>query len=471
MPVPLAIQSYTSGAPPISTERLINGYAESQPKSARTPVAIFGSPGIETFTTCGNGPVRGGIKMGGTLYVVSDTRLFSVTTTGTATEVGAGIEGTSRVGIAQNGSEICIVNGVFGYIYDTTNGLQQITDPSFNPGAKTVQFLDSYFVFDWPGTNKFFHSELLDGLNYIATNFASAESHPDYVVGVLNHGNRLFIFGEETIEPWFDAGASDFPFRIVDGATIPFGCIAPLSITQFDNSPFFLGDDKVYYRLNGINPMRVSTHAIESIWQTYATCADAESTTFSFNGHKFISLKFLTANACWTLDLATGLWHERESLEDSGATRRWRGNTSFEAYGKTFIGDELSGKIGTLSSSVYTEFSSNFSMVLVNPPIHDPRGRRMFMPLYELEIDKGVGLNTGQGSDPQIMLQISDTRGHTYSEQEKWKSMGETGKYGGICLRWDRLGSFYSRVIKLTVSDPVKRVILAARAPGMYTGT
>jgi hypothetical protein len=64
------------------------------------------------------------------------------------------------------------------------------------------------------------------------------------------------------------------------------------------------------------------------------------------------------------------------------------------------------------------------------------------------------------------MLSLSDDGGHTWSNQEIWRSMGKIGQYR-TRLRWDRLGSFYNRSIKITISDPVYRTIIAARCPDM----
>ena len=35
-------------------------------------------------------------------------------------------------------------------------------------------------------------------------------------------------------------------------------------------------------------------------------------------------------------------------------------------------------------------------------------------------------------------------------------------------LQWNNLGSSYERYIRISVSDPVKRVVHGARCPGLY---
>jgi len=54
-----------------------------------------------------------------------------------------------------------------------------------------------------------------------------------------------------------------------------------------------------------------------------------------------------------------------------------------------------------------TEFDNTMQMLLTAPPLHAD-GKRLFMPWFELELEAGVGITTGQGSDPQIMLDYSD---------------------------------------------------------------
>lgn len=79
-----------------------------------------------------------------------------------------------------------------------------------------------------------------------------------------------------------------------------------------------------------------------------------------------------------------------------------------------------------------------------------------------MDIEGGVGLVSGQGGDPLLMLDWSDDGGHTWSSSVQG-GMGRLGDYGRRLI-FNRLGSSYGRNYRLTISDPVKRVILGARA-------
>lgn len=65
-----------------------------------------------------------------------------------------------------------------------------------------------------------------------------------------------------------------------------------------------------------------------------------------------------------------------------------------------------------------------------------------------------------QGRDPQIMLDWSDDKGKTWST-EITASMGKIGEYGTRVI-FRRLGSSRDRIFRVSISDPVKRVITSA---------
>jgi hypothetical protein len=83
-----------------------------------------------------------------------------------------------------------------------------------------------------------------------------------------------------------------------------------------------------------------------------------------------------------------------------------------------------------------------------------------FFNLLKLDIQAGVGLVTGQGSDPQLMLKWSDDGGFTWSN-EHWVSAGKIGQYRRRAI-WRRMGRGRDRVYEVTMSDPVLWALLDA---------
>lgn len=462
MIIPFATQSYQSDSLPLSAQRLINLYAEKEPEESKSHVSVFSSPGLINGVTLGNGPVRGLHVMNGVLYAVSGQTLYSVSATGVVTPLGSAVSGTDNVSMADNGTQLCIVNGVKGYVWTQLGGFVVISDLNFN-AANTVTFFDNVFVFDWSGTNKVFISNSLDGTTYNGLAFSTAEVTSSPVLTTINQTETLLVFTGDHIETWYDAGAPIFPFLRVDGATIERGCAAAKSPVKEDNAVFFLGDDLVFYRLQGVQPMRVSTHAIESAWRGYTTVSDCFTFSYTFEGHKFIAVTFPGANASWHYDISTTQWHERESWDpNNNSYGRWRANCHATCYGQEVFGDAVSGRIGIIDKATYTEFGNTMRGQAVSPPIHNDR-KRMTVSRLEMDFEAGVGTSTGQGATPQVMLDWSKDGGHTYGTMQVFQTLGRIGAYL-TRLRWLRLGQSRQWVFRYTITDPVRRTLIAANA-------
>ena len=138
------------------------------------------------------------------MYVVSGNTLYKVTSAYAATSLGT-IAGTGPVSIADNGTQIFIAANGPSYIYNaTTNVFAQITDPDF-PGAVTVGYLDGYFVFNEPNSQRVWVTSLLDGLSVDPLDFASAEGSPDGLVSLIIDHREAWLFGTNSVEVWYDA--------------------------------------------------------------------------------------------------------------------------------------------------------------------------------------------------------------------------------------------------------------------------
>ncbi len=355
---------------------------------------------------------------------------------------------------AADPSQLIIVDGTNGWIYDTTNGLRQILDIDFF-SADVVDFQDQYFILNRAGTGQWFISNLNDGTAYLATDIATAEGDPDILVGLISNRRELWLFGAETTEVWYNSGDPDFPFNRFEGGFIERGCAAAFSIAEDDNSIFWLGEDRIFYRADGYTPQRVSQHGIEEALRQYKVVEDACAFIYTMAGHKFYVITFPSEDVTWVYDITTSLWHERRS----SGLGRWRVSNYVKAYGKHLVGDFEHGRVGELDLDTYAEWDDTMQGVAAGPVAHSDR-KMISHRLFELDIESGVGLTTGQGSDPLIQLSYSDDGGRNFSARKPYRSMGKIGAYQQR-LRWHRMGSAYNRIYQVIVSDPVKRSIIA----------
>jgi hypothetical protein len=376
----------------------------------------------------------------------------------------------------------------------------QITDLDF-PGAVGVGFLDGYFVFNEPNSQKFWVTATYNGLSIDALDFASAEGSPDDLVTLIVDHREVWLFGQNSVEVWYNAGLPDFPLARIQGAFNEIGCLAAYSVAKLDNGLFWLGSDArgygIVYRSKGYSGERVSTHAVEWQIQQYATLSDAVAYTYQQDGHSFYVLNFPTANTTWVFDVATGAWHERAGWENNQFTRH-RGNCQMNYNTEIVIGDYVAGGLYAYDPTVYSEAGSiqKWLRSWRALPTGENNLKRTTQHSLQLDCETGVGLSgedylyvnnlliitenefylttedddrllaestIAPGVNPQVMLRWSDDGGHTWSN-EHWKSMGRIGQYGYRTI-WRRLGmtmKIRDRVYEISGTEPVKIAIMGA---------
>ncbi len=458
----LATETSRSRAPQLNNEHLLNWMTEKQPSGAKGQTPLFGCPGILRFGSAGNQPSRGACMFGQHAMFVQGTSLYEIRANGNEILWGENIGGSNPVGMASNGLQLMIVNGVKGWTFDFTNGLAVVTDPNFQP-ARTVTFLDNYFLFDHRDTRQWFISALLDGRTYSGLDFASAEGGQGNVVAVRENLQFIFVFCTDHIELWYDAGAASFPFQRYTGGIINYGCVAPYSIVRTDGALFFLGTDNIFYRLQGNVAIRISTHPIERLIAAEPNPEHAECITFTVQGHKLIFVTLPSQSVTLCYDVSTERWHERDSVDALFISLgRYRARTALEAYGKILVGDAYDGRIGSINWDWFKEYDLPMRGIIDTITQHSDRNR-LFCSRFELDMETGVGLTRGQGSEPQIMLRKTVDGGKTYGPQQPWRTMGKQGEFTQR-LRWLRQGMARQMGWRLEITDPVRWTIIAAHA-------
>jgi len=465
MKTPILGQSYVARSVNAADGRMINMFPEILAEG-KEAAWLQRAPGLRLLATVGVGPIRGLWTFDGVGYVVSGNRLYSIDTNWTATLRGT-ITGTGPVSMADNGTQMFIACNGPSYIYNaSTQVLAQITDPDF-PGAVTVGYIDGYFVFNEPNSQKIWVTALLDGTSVDPLDFASAEGSPDGVVGLIVDHREVWVFGTNSVEVWYDSGASDFPLQRIQGAFNEIGCAATYSLAKLDNGVFWLGADArgrgIVYRANGYTGQRISTHAVEWHIQSYGNIDDAIAYTYQQDGHAFYVLTFPTAQKTWVYDVAANAWHERASGNEN--QYRHRSNCQMAFNNEIVVGDYLNANIYAFDLTVFSDNGDlqKWQRSWRALPQGQNNLRRTAQHSLQIDLESGTGLNLGQGSDPQVMLRWSDDGGHTWSN-EHWSPMGKIGEYYRRVF-FRRLGmtlKIRDRVYELSGTDPVKIALLGA---------
>lgn len=434
-----------------------NLYIEVQQDAEKHVLTLYPTPGLQTFVNLGVTPIRGLYEKGEVLYAVHQNTLYSINNAGVATSLGTLLTYSGRVGMSDNGTQIIIVDGTNGYIYNTsTLAFVQITDVDF-PGANTVTFLNGRFIVNKPSTGQFWISAAYDGLSWAALDFATAESDPDNIVRVIAEGGQIVLFGEKTTEFWGDSGAADFPFARIGSAAIEWGLASRWSLAKFMDSLIFLrknrlGQVQVCVQ-SGASAQAVSTPEMDYNFSQYTTVADATGFAYMLSGHPFYQINFPTANASWLYDGQSKAWSK---LESGGG--RHRAEIQQQLLNKSYVSDYATGKLYRFAEGVYTDDGASIAREFIGR--HQTRGDYMTFSQLWIEMEAGVGLQLGQGSNPQIMLTVSKDGGHEWSN-EIWREFGKVGEYKARAV-FNRLGRSRDWLFKFRVTDPVETIFTAA---------
>jgi hypothetical protein len=437
MKSPILGSSYVIRSVNAADNRMINLYPEVIPEGGKEPAYLQRCPGLTRVVTVGTGPIRGLYTLGNFLYVVSGDQLYKLNSnyalqgandllleSGSFLLLEDGcrillqdqsnpslgvISGTGPVSMADNGTQIFIAANPDGYIYNTaTDSFAQITDPDF-PGAVTVGYLDGYFVFNEPNSQRVWVTALLDGTSIDPLDFASAEGSPDGLVSLIIDHREAWLFGTNSVEVWYNSGEADFPLTRIQGAYNEIGCIAPYSVAKMDNSVFWLGADArgqgIVYRANGYQGVRVSTHAVEFAIQQYDDLADAVGYTYQQDGHTFYVLNFTNADTTWVFDAATGAWHERAGFRN-GDFKRHRGNNHARFNGDPHVGDYENGKVYVYSLDVYADDGAvqKWLRSWRALPTGSNNLKRTAHHTLQIDLETGVGLAGIDPFDPPVEI-------------------------------------------------------------------
>lgn len=389
------------------------------------------------FTTTGALPT--GITAGTEYYVktVVDADTFTIT----ATPGGSAINTSGTQSGTHTGQSV----------------LTTVTDTDY-PGLTTVDFLDGYFLGHVAGTGKFYVSASYDGMSWDALDFATAESNPDNLKSVFVDRGYAILSGDYTTEFWGNTGAADFPFGRI-GSAVEVGGVGPWSIAKIGDSVAFvgqnrLGESQVYY-FNGSQPTVISTHDIDRILNNATSLNGSTAFSFMTNGHSFYCIN--VNGETWAYDFKTALWSQLKSHDIA----RYRGEIAANFINKTIISDYANGKLYRLSDTAYTDNGDPIAMEIVSR--HQTNNREyLTINRFEVDFESGIGTETGQGENPQVMLSISKDQGHTFGP-EMWRAMGKMGNFKRRA-QWFRLGRGWDFTFKIRITDPVKRVITGAYA-------
>jgi hypothetical protein len=383
------------------------------------------------------------------MYRVCGNTLYSVNSNGVHLDLGS-IPGTNKCIIDALDDYIIIIADRRAFVWDGSS-LTEITDSDLqSPDSVTV--INKQAIFD--GDNdQFGTSNVGDPFTINGLNYATAESKSDNLVRVYAFEQTVYMLGEISIEQWWNSGVGKPPFDPVQGTAINVGLGGILGICNNKDYIYIFGSDKRIYKLKGSSKLEITNDVLVEEFAKYSSTDDVRLWCMDINGQDYLVACFPTGNKTYVYPEG-GQWFQWSSGTHGS---RNRADGYVKAYDKHLVEDYQNGNIYELDFDIYNENGEIIVRQRDSAPLDSAifglAGKKVTMNKLILNIEAGVGLISGQGSDPVVMLSFSDDGGKTFST-ERWGTIGKLGKFKWS-VEWNCLGSFYNRIIRIKVSDPV----------------
>jgi hypothetical protein len=413
-------------------------------------------PGSKMFVELEKDTHRGMIVVDGVLRTLQDDRFYNVTRTGSIDRVIGSIGGDGPITLAQNNAKP--IRGIVGV---STAGAFSVTatavfdlDTSNLPAPNSVCSLDGYFLYTC-ADGRVFASDL-NTPNINALSFTAANADPDGLVRGTSHGGQFFAWGQTSTEVYQNVGTQPFPLQRV--TVIPVGLIGPWAIAGFEEGfngdQVFVASDGTVRRMNGYDPVRVSTRDVERAINSVKVKSQIQATAYVFDGNQIIS--FSVPGGTWEYNLRTGFWHERRTQEQ----KRWFGCNAVLFNERWVVARYDNSHLVYIDSREYKDDLTDISMLVESAPLKD-------FPMRSVVSAAFFDWTVGQGSLSGEIIQVEPTVAISWSRDggeifgnEILCRLGTEGEYSKT-VRVNRLGmaSQHGMRIRLMTSSPVHRVL------------
>lgn len=468
--IPLTLGFYEARSILADAQKCINLYPEANPKDSPFPFTLYPTPGLDLLTTAPViGPVRAEYTASnGNYYVVVSNRVYVVSTAYVWTLLGTLTTSTGFVSMVDNTLAVLIVDGTANSraIKLSDNTFGNVSSVNFF-GANRVDYIDTYFVLNRPGTNQWYFSlsnvtyeDLIGGLAFNALDIAAKTGGSDNINTIAVMHREVWLIGEQTSEVWFNSGGAEFAFQAMPGAFIEHGCQAAGSVAKFDLALYWLGQDaqgnSVVFEGAQYRVKNISTPAISKEIEGYATKSDALGFCYQQEGHVFYVLTFPSANATWVYDVSQALWHKRVWTDEDGNEYRWRANCFARFNNQLVVGDYENGKLYGLNLNTYTDAGDPIVRTKSFPHVTQENDRMIHRQLI-VAMEPGNQMSTETNDNDRISLRFSDDAGRSYGDAIQ-QPLGDTGYYK-TSIQFTRLGLARDRVYDVSWSAPVKTAL------------
>jgi len=446
-----------------SLEETINLYVERLPEHAANDAALLPTPGFQAWGTAVDVGTRAMVSIANNrLFAVIGPSLWEFASTGQGTKRGTVAADGNPAQMAYNGvigGQMAIASGGNIYAYDLTTNV--LTGPYLTGGYTHVAYASGFGLAFNATTGKVNLSNLNNLTVWNAGQFFQRSLFADpWRCLFVDQNNLIWLIGTDSFEVWYNTGQGTQPWAPLSGLVGVIGIVGPFAYATAQVGNTWVARNQsgqgLLVMTRGGQPESLSSRAMASAASGYSRnggLADTEIVHHQLDAHVFTNVTF-PRGGTWCYDHIEQSWTRRGKWNpQAGQYDVWHPRAHVMAFGKHLVGDRETGTIAEMDGSFATELDGRGIRRLRRAPALVSEKRRAPIDQLELLMDVGLGVQSGQGAPPEVLLRVSDDAGRTWSNELR----ASTGAAGAWRTRvyWTRLGLFHHAAAELTYSDPV----------------
>lgn len=428
--VPLGQSTYRRRGARTADVAMTNVLLEKDATNQVDGLLRFQRPGLSQFAAVGTGPIRGVYRKLGVLesvyFVVSGQQLYSVTTSGVATLIGA-VPGDDLVNMDGGPSKLLLAAGGTAYSTDGTT-ITQINMPD-NVSVSSVAYVSGYFLLAQQDSERYYWLAPGD-TDPDALNFASAENGPGNIVRLARLLDEIWAFKEQTTEVLQLTGNLDTPFQPIGGRLYEQGCANKDTVFTLDNTLFWIGTDLKAYRAD-TTPIRISDHSMEERLRV-AGSDNLRAWAIALDGHTLYCVRVANVGT-FVYDVENQNWVRFKTCGQD----TWRAHIGTQTDGSLIIaGDDTDGILWKLDPDISNDNGDPLEREVTGGIT--VLGKPVKCRDFSVRVATGWAPITGTAADPKLQMRYSDDGGNIWSS---WIEMplGYQGQYLTEVV-WRQLG-------------------------------
>jgi hypothetical protein len=412
--------------------------------------------GYNEYIDTGSGlPVDGLFNWNGILIIVTDGNVYKKSISTPLTLLGSDlfVKGR-RVTWADCNGVLYAANGgkIIKILLDTASAL---TDPVIPLNVTHIVMFDRYLLANSVGTGQVYHSKVGEPENFTDGGFFSAEQSPDNVVAIHARWNTLWVFGEDTVEQFYNDGVT--PFVPLNGATLGIGCNAPYSVQWIRGSFYWLNNDHQIVKSSG-NSYEVISDPVENFLTKRFPEINIIGDFIQMKGRQFYILTnpdYESDGLTLIYDIISKEWQGRWSFWDT-KDKRFRGQSYVKLESDYVFGDYNNGIIYIFGDD-YEDYGQIMRSAWLTGWLNHGSLKWKRSSQLRFRVLRGEG-------EPDVSYQLMvrwKNDGNREWSNVKYIDLGKLGDYN-YYYTINRLGKYRMRQYEFSITDNVPCIIQSA---------